>query len=114
VLGLAIRWLGTHATEHDATLLYVSDHGESLGENNLYLHGLPSSLAPREQKHVPMLAWFGADGTGRAATRLSCLQGRRAMPLSHDHLFHTVLGLLRIEASEYASSLDAFAPCSDR
>src|SRR5919206_174076 len=38
-------------------MLYVSDHGESLGENNLYLHGLPYAMAPREQTHVPMLLW---------------------------------------------------------
>lgn len=38
--------------------VYVSDHGESLGENNLYLHGLPYRFAPDVQKHVPWISWF--------------------------------------------------------
>ena len=109
-LAETIRWLRQHAEGHDPTLLYLSDHGESLGENNLYLHGLPYALAPREQKHVPMVAWFGGDRPG-SDPRLACLRQRRDVPLSHDHLFHTLLGLLGIEASEYVTSLDAFAPC---
>ena len=40
-----------------AAMLYVSDHGESLGEKNIYLHGLPNSIAPREQKHIPIILW---------------------------------------------------------
>ena len=107
VLAQAIGWLGRQAGTHDATLLYVSDHGESLGESGLYLHGVPYALAPREQTWVPMIAWF-APG---APTRADCLRARRDLPLSHDHLFHTALGVLRLQASEYRPELDAYAAC---
>ena len=30
------------------SLIYVSDHGESLGEKGLYLHGAPYFMAPDE------------------------------------------------------------------
>ncbi|MEO7151091.1 MAG: phosphoethanolamine--lipid A transferase [Burkholderiaceae bacterium] len=107
VLAQAIGWVGRHAAAHDAALLYVSDHGESLGESGLYLHGVPFALAPREQTRVPMIAWL-APGS---STRADCLRARRDAPLSHDNLFHTVLGLLRVGAAEYQPSLDAFAVC---
>ena len=107
VLGEVIRWLKGKATSHESMLLYVSDHGESLGEGNIYLHGLPYALAPREQTHVPMIAWLGMQNTEQTA----CLIERRQTPLTHDHLFHTVLGLLDIQASEYRKALDAFATC---
>ena len=75
----------------------------------MYLHGLPFALAPREQTHVPLIAWLPPDGApGRT---LACLQSRRDAPLTHDHLFHTVLGLAAVRASEYDPRLDAFAPC---
>ena len=111
VLAETLRWLRGHAASYDTALLYVSDHGESLGENNIYLHGLPYAVAPVEQKHVPMLAWFAPDRGSAVSARLECLRQRRDVPLTHDHLFHTVLGVLGIEASEYRKSLDAFAPC---
>ena len=111
VLAATLKWLATRELDHDAALLYVSDHGESLGENNLYLHGLPFALAPREQTHVPMLLWLApqAGTAGRAAQ--TCLTGRLDVPLTHDNLFHSVLGLLGVQASEYKPALDAFATC---
>ena len=109
VLGQAIAWLERQQASHQPTLLYVSDHGESLGENGLYLHGLPYAVAPREQKHVPMLVWRPAGAQGDV--RLDCLAARRDVPLSHDNLFHTVAGALGIQAPEYRPELDAFAPC---
>ena len=105
VLAQAVAWLEHAQVHYDTTLLYVSDHGESLGENNLYLHGLPYALAPIEQKHVPMLLWPVA---GRNA---SCLRAQQNVPLTHDNLFHTSLGVLGIAASEYKPGLDALAPC---
>ncbi len=109
VLAQGIAWLTRQASSYVPTLLYVSDHGESLGENNLYLHGLPYALAPREQTHVPMLLWFGAATGSRG-----CLQARRDAALSHDNLFHTVLGLAGVSASEYKPELDVLAPCRAR
>ena len=111
VIAEAIRWLKQQAAAHDPLLLYVSDHGESLGEGNIYLHGLPYALAPREQTHVPMIAWLGAATDAEAAARTACLNERRNVSLTHDHLFHTVLGLLGVQAGEYRKALDAFAAC---
>ncbi len=107
VLAQTVQWLQGKAAQFDTTLLYVSDHGESLGENNLYLHGLPFALAPREQKHVPMIVWFAP----AASATMACLGERRDLPLTHDHLFHSALGLLGIRAAEYQAGLDAFAAC---
>lgn len=109
VLAQTIAWLGQQAQRHDTALLYVSDHGESLGENNLYLHGLPYALAPREQTHVPMLLWL-APAAARSL-QPACLQAQRSAAWSHDNLFHSVLGLVGVTASEYQPSLDVLAAC---
>ena len=110
VLGSSIAWLKANASGFDAQMLYVSDHGESLGENNLYLHGLPYAVAPRAQKHVPMIFWQGA-AAGSTALPTACLDGLRDTTFTHDNLFHTVLGLVGVTAAEYQKPLDAFAPC---
>jgi len=111
VLSRAIDWLRERDKEYAPMLLYVSDHGESLGENNLYLHGLPYAVAPREQTHVPMVAWVAPGARGPSGIALDCLGREREKPLSHDNLFHTALGVLGIRASEYVVALDAFASC---
>ena len=107
VLAQTIGWLTQQQTRYDTALLYLSDHGESLGENNLYLHGLPYAVAPVEQKHVPMVLWQGPHARAQGA----CLAGQRDAALTHDNLFHSTLGLLGIRATEYKKSLDAFAAC---
>ena len=107
VLADAIGWLKSTSAAYEPRLLYVSDHGESLGENNLYLHGLPYAVAPRAQTHVPMIYWQ----PDTASPAASCLTGLLDAPLTHDNLFHTVLGLLGVKAAEYRQTLDAFAPC---
>jgi lipid A ethanolaminephosphotransferase len=109
MLANTITWLKGHDGSHTTTMLYVSDHGESLGENNLYLHGLPYALAPREQKHVPMVMWF-SDAAAREFAP-GCLNQRLDTPLSHDHLSHTVLGLAGVQTQVYTPSLDVVAPC---
>jgi lipid A ethanolaminephosphotransferase len=111
VLAQTIAWLQHQAPHYDATLLYVSDHGESLGENNLYLHGLPYALAPREQTHVPMLLWMAPQTKADDHLSAQCLRGLLDVPLTHDNLFHTVVGLLGITAREYNKKLDALASC---
>lgn len=111
VMARLIAWLQRQSPHYNAALLYVSDHGESLGENNLYLHGLPYAVAPREQTRVPMLAWIAPQSGIAPSSEMACLRLRRDAPLSHDHVFHTALGLLSIEAGEYRRELDAFADC---
>jgi lipid A ethanolaminephosphotransferase len=111
VLSRLIDLLEREAERFDVAMLYVSDHGESLGEAGLYLHGLPWLLAPDEQKHVPMLLWISeAFGRDRGIDR-ACLEGRREARYSHDHLFHSILGLFEVRTSAYSPDLDLFRPC---
>lgn len=96
---------------YDTAMIYVSDHGESLGENGLYLHGLPYAIAPREQTRVPMVMWFSPDFARDNRLDMACLRQRAAKPVSHDHLFSSLLGLMRVETSVYDRSRDLFAEC---
>lgn len=93
----------------DKALLYVSDHGESLGEKGLYLHGFPYALAPKEQTHVPMLFWSNK----LANTRFNqCIEQLRNHAFSHDNIFDTLLGLTHIQSTEYRPEQDIFNTCS--
>jgi lipid A ethanolaminephosphotransferase len=110
-LARTIDWLKTQSPHFNTGLLYMSDHGESLGEYGLYLHGLPYSVAPEEQKHVPMVAWFDAGLLARDKLSLACLQGDRETALTHDNLYHTVLGVMDVHTPTYKPALDAFLRC---
>ncbi|MOA48862.1 Phosphoethanolamine transferase EptA [compost metagenome] len=92
-------------------MLYIADHGESLGEYNLFLHGTPYVLAPDQQKHVPLLAWFSDSYKEDFTLDTDCLERERDRPLSHDNFFHSVLGLLQVQTGEYHGDLDMFAAC---
>ena len=99
------------AAEVDTALLYVSDHGESLGEGNLFLHGMPYAIAPATQTEVPMLMWFSAGYRQSAALDLACLRRQAAQPASHDNLFHTVLGMVDVRTALHEPALDLLRPC---
>ena len=103
--------LSRHASKVDTAMVYVSDHGESLGENNLFLHGLPYAIAPDVQKQVPMVMWFSEGFARRAALDTACLARRAIEPAAHDHLFHTVLGLLDVRTTVYDPSWDLGTRC---
>jgi lipid A ethanolaminephosphotransferase len=111
VLGSTIGWLQGRS-DYDTALVYVSDHGESLGENNLYLHGLPYAIAPDVQKHVPWITWLSPAFQKRGGATLDCLRARADTRISHDNLFHSVLGLLQVRTSAYQRPLDVYTPCS--
>ncbi|MDB2705015.1 phosphoethanolamine--lipid A transferase [Pseudomonadota bacterium] len=104
-LSETITLLKNNNDNFEAALLYVSDHGESLGENGLYLHGLPYMLAPDSQKHVPMFMWFG-ENFDADEVNLDLLKQKSSQKYSHDNIFHTVLGLLEIESEIYNPALD--------
>ena len=111
VLAHTIDRLKTLQARYDTALVYASDHGESLGENGLFLHGMPWAIAPREQTEVPMVMWL-SDGFARSAALDDiCLRTRAQAPASHDHLFHSVLGLLDVTTSIYDATLDVSATC---
>lgn len=112
VLAKTIALLRQNAARFDTAMLYVSDHGESLGEGGgVYLHGLPYAMAPIEQKHVPMLAWFSQGFRSRFHIDQACLESKRHDAYSHDHLFHSMLGLLDIQTRAYRPELDLFRVC---
>ncbi|GAA5783910.1 phosphoethanolamine transferase [Chitiniphilus shinanonensis] len=111
VLSSLIDLLRSKADRVDGAMIYLSDHGESLGENNLYLHGTPYLFAPDGQKHVPAVMWF-SDGYQRDfGVNRSCLVARSGQAYSQDNLFHSVLGLLDVQTNAYNRQLDLFAPC---
>jgi lipid A ethanolaminephosphotransferase len=96
----------------DTAMLYFSDHGESLGESNMYLHGAPYIMAPEAQRHVPMVLWMGDSYRDRFALGQRCLEARRVQEFSHDNVFHSVLGMLNLKTAVYNPQLDIFHACS--
>ena len=111
VLSTLIDLLRKNQEKVDTAMLYLSDHGESLGEYNLFLHGTPYMLAPEQQKHVAMLAWFSDSYQKSFSVDTHCLQLSREKPLSQDNLFHSMLGLLEVKSKVYNQDLDMFAGC---
>ncbi len=97
-----IDFLQQHDQQFETAMYYTADHGESMGESGLYLHGLPWLLAPEAQKHVASLMWFGRNyRVDRAA-----MQQLASQPLSHDNYSHTVLGLLEVSSQIRDPGLD--------
>ncbi len=111
VLGEIIDYLELLEATFDTALLYVSDHGESLGENGIYLHGFPYVLAPDSQIHVPMLFWASDSYYEHAGVDRNCLDVARSEPRSHDAIFHTAIGLVGARGDGYQPDLDILAAC---
>ena len=111
VLASLITKLQAASSTVDSAVIYVSDHGESLGENNLYLHGLPYASAPDVQKQVPMVAWFSAGAPASLGLDTACLQARAQKPAAHDHLFHTILALLDVKTTLFERDWDLTQGC---
>ena len=95
-----------------AVVIYASDHGESLGENGIYLHGFPYNFAPKEQKEIPFIVWTSDSFKKEYALDSKCLGSKEAY--SHDNIFHTILGLFSIQTKLYKKDLDVFAGCTNR
>lgn len=113
-LSRVIGWLKNQEKTSTPAMLYVADHGESLGEKNIYLHGLPYSVAPPEQTTVPMITWLSPEFEQLNHVSTHCLQTTRDKPLSHDNLFHSLLGLMAVKTKVYQPELDFFAACEGR
>lgn len=111
ILAGAIAALEAESARIDTAMLYVSDHGESLGEAATWLHGLPYAIAPEVQKRVPMIMWASTGYRDRQGLDFDCLQASRDAPLSHDYLFHSMLGLLNVRTDVYAPELDFVTRC---
>jgi lipid A ethanolaminephosphotransferase len=92
----------------EASMLYVSDHGESLGEKGLYLHGFPYALAPSQQTHIPMLFWTNT----KNQISHNCVNNLSSNQFTHDNIFHSVLGLTEVKSKAYNPELDIFHQCN--
>ena len=111
VLGKLIDFLEQAQVTHDTAMLYMSDHGESLGEKGLYLHGMPWAIAPDVQKKVPFVAWLSPAFQADVGVDADCLRRRARLPASHDNLFHSLLGALDVQTSVHEPAMDLFAAC---
>ncbi|SFT51625.1 lipid A ethanolaminephosphotransferase [Pseudomonas marincola] len=111
VLAQTIKLLKANQTRFDTAMLYMSDHGESLGENGIYLHGLPYAMAPQQQTHIPMILWMSQGMEETANLQPGCLQSVKDKAWSQDNLFDSVLGLMAIQTSVYDPARDMFHQC---
>jgi lipid A ethanolaminephosphotransferase len=113
VLSEVISGLSDLAEKDDVetSLLYISDHGESLGENGIYLHGLPYAFAPAEQTHVPMIYWTDPMQTDFS---LSCLNASSKSHITHDNIFDTLLSIMSVRTTAYETDSDPFIHCKSQ
>ena len=113
VLSKIINELGQLAEKDniETSMIYVSDHGESLGESGAYLHGLPYAFAPKEQTHIPMIYW-----TDPAQTDfdLNCLNSLSESPITHDNFFDTLLSIMSVRTKAYNIENDPFIACKSQ
>lgn len=102
------------ATRVNPMMFYASDHGESLGEGGLYLHGAPWFMAPAQQTKVPMVMWMADRYQTALGLPQDCLAAQSDAPLSHDNMFSTVLGFADIITDVRVQALDLTAGCRAR
>ena len=106
-LSKIIAFLKKYDKKYQTSMIYIADHGESLGEKGLYLHGLPYFIAPDAQKHVGALMWFGTQSQHYLPiARLKQIADRH---FSHDNLSQTLLGLFGVQSRIYRKEKDIFA-----
>ncbi|HEG0589829.1 TPA: phosphoethanolamine--lipid A transferase [Campylobacter coli] len=86
--------------DYESSLIYLSDHGESLGENGIYLHGMPYAIAPSYQTHIPVIFWSSDENL------MTTAQNHKSLNLSQDNLFSTLLGYFNIQTAVYEPSYD--------
>ena len=103
-LSKVINFLKPYSNTHETAMFYMSDHGESLGENGFYLHGMPYMIAPNEQKHIGSLMWFGE--SIKEEVDVNKLNTYKNDAFSQDNLFHTLLGLFEVETDVYKKDMD--------
>ncbi|WP_372880188.1 phosphoethanolamine transferase [Psychromonas sp.] len=112
VIALTIKKLTQYKDQYNVALMYISDHGESLGENGLYLHGTPYAIAPKQQTQVPWFMWFENDYADAKGFNKQCLIDKAgSAELSHDNLFHTLLGFYGVDTSAKDNQLDLIDSC---
>ena len=115
IVDKAIELLKAHQEKFTTSLVYLSDHGESLGEKGVYLHGLPYAIAPEFQTRVPLLIWLSPDYQQRYAVDYTCLNRlATSQKYSQDNLFSTLLGMTGVQTREYVAADDILATCRSK
>lgn len=112
-LNEVINFLKSRSDKFDSFMFYVSDHGESLGENGIYLHGLPRMIAPESQTHVPLVVWMSESLKTTKKYTLNSTPYCESRPLSHDNVVHSVLSLLDVETQLRETEKEIFSPLCD-
>ncbi|MFT4573391.1 MAG: lipid A ethanolaminephosphotransferase [Marinomonas primoryensis] len=112
VISQAIDKLKKMSEEYNTALLYISDHGESLGENGLFLHGVPYAFAPATQTTVPLVTWMSEGFKKSKHIDESCLKNEAKKNIfSHDYIFSSLLGIMDVKTKAYNKGLDIFQRC---
>jgi lipid A ethanolaminephosphotransferase len=112
VVSQFIQRLKGYEKDYNVALYYVSDHGESLGEDGLYLHGTPYKFAPEEQTRVPMEMWLSDSYVKAQGIDRACVASlAKNSEFSHDNLFHTMLSMMNVQTKEYDPNLDILKTC---
>lgn len=112
-LSKTIAFLKQYSDKYNVALIYLSDHGESLGEKGFYLHGSPYFIAPIYQKRVPWYLWMSEEYAQAKGIDRSCLEKKvkEEGQYSHDNFFHTLLGYYGVETKEKDKKLDIIDSC---
>ena len=92
-------------------MIYASDHDESLGEKGLYLHGIPYAIAPSEQLQVPMVWWLPPTTAAAMGFDEQCFRATARRAVSHDNLYHSIMGMLGVSTPRYRPERDLSAGC---
>ena len=93
-----------------SAMIFISDHGESLGENKMFMHGLPMRLAPKVQYEIPFLVWTSDNFRAYKPVARSPKPAEGQLPsvIDQHYIFHSVLNLLSIQSPAYNPSCDIF------
>lgn len=113
-LAAMISVLNNQVPDADTALLYLADHGESLGENGIYLHGFPYRFAPSVQTHISEIAWLSPGFMKSSDLSPACLTRQVEKKVTQDNVFSTVMALMDVKSKLYDPELDMFSVCRDR
>lgn len=84
-------------TQAKVALLYTSDHGEDLFDDNRnkFLHASPSPTY--YQLRIPFIMWFSDGYVKQNAQRMHAVEHNRKRPISTNTVFHTMLHAAHIQ-----------------
>ena len=99
------------SNEYNTMLIFMSDHGQSLGENGIFMHSAPFDTAPKDQKNPAFFIWLNDDFANTFNIDKQCLKNKINSNLSQDNIFHSMLGIFKIHSKYYNKNLDIFSDC---